>query len=266
MQRALLVGINEYPSAPLHGCVNDVQDMAEFLVERCGFDMNDVRLLTDARATTQGILERIGWLLTGVRLGDRIFFQYSGHGAQMATRNPQGEVDGLDEVICPVDFDWSDDHVIRDKDFDRIFSAVPPGVEFVWVSDSCHSGDLSRDIPHPGRLPRSMPLPADMDWRLRTARKAGLRALGMRSAGGLQVALVSGCAAEQTSADAVFSGRSNGALTYYLLQVLKDAASGNSPLAGVVEQVRLLLRNNGFEQIPALEGSEEISDRPFLML
>ena len=50
-----------------------------------------------------------------------------------ATRNPQGEVDGLDEAICPVNFSWSDldSTAIRDKDFFEIFKSIPAGVEFV---------------------------------------------------------------------------------------------------------------------------------------
>ncbi|MFH1476981.1 MAG: caspase family protein [Verrucomicrobiota bacterium] len=52
MNRALLVGINAYPDAPLRGCVNDVTDMANFLVARRGFAQADIRLLSDRRATT----------------------------------------------------------------------------------------------------------------------------------------------------------------------------------------------------------------------
>ena len=40
MNRALLVGINKYPSSPLNGCINDIQDMADFLVGKCKFAMN----------------------------------------------------------------------------------------------------------------------------------------------------------------------------------------------------------------------------------
>ena len=185
MNRGLLVGINSYPGAPLRGCVNDVLDMAQFLTKACGFAMNDIRLLTDDRATTTGILERIGWLLTGLKAGDRVIFHYSGHGAQMATRNPQGEVDGLDEVICPVDFDWKDEHTIRDKQFAQIFSAVPRGVEFVWVSDSCHSGGLSREMPPPNNapnMPKAMPQPADLAWRVDTAKSTRIAPMGIQKA------------------------------------------------------------------------------------
>jgi len=86
MNKALLVGINKYPGNELNGCVNDVQEMAGFLTTKCNFAHGDIRLLTDARATTQSIRERLNWLLDGLKPGDRAFFQYSGHGAQVATR------------------------------------------------------------------------------------------------------------------------------------------------------------------------------------
>ena len=53
MDRALLVGINAYPGAPLAGCLNDVTDMATFLTSKSGFAADSIRLLTDSRATTQ---------------------------------------------------------------------------------------------------------------------------------------------------------------------------------------------------------------------
>src|SRR6516162_11950800 len=115
MNRAFLVGINKYPSQPLKGCVNDVVDMANFLVSKCNFAMEDIRLLVDERATKAAIIERLDWLLKGLKSGDRILFHYSGHGVQLPARNIQGEVDSLDEAICPVDFDWTDEHTIRDK-------------------------------------------------------------------------------------------------------------------------------------------------------
>src|SRR6478736_5931013 len=137
MNKALLVGINKYPGNELNGCINDVEGMADFLITKRNFAHSDIRLLTDARATNQGIRERLSWLLEGLKPGDRALFHYSGHGTQVATRNPKAEVDGLDEVICPVDFDWSSHtNMIRDQEFNKIFASIPSGVEFIWVSDS----------------------------------------------------------------------------------------------------------------------------------
>lgn len=268
MNRAFLVGINAYPGNELNGCVNDVTDMAHFLVQHCGFQTADIRLLTDTRATRDAIWARLGWLLTGVQPGDRLLFHYSGHGAQMPTRNPMGEVDGLDEVICPVDFDWSDEHAIRDKDFNQLFSNLPRGIEFVWISDSCHSGDLSRGFPalRAGGKQKTILPPADIDWRLQTAVKAGTRALGMvNSAKGLEVALIAGCRSDESASDAVFGGRPNGALTYFLLNELQKKDGLSVSLHKLVDRTGSDLLAAGYKsQHPQLEGSSSLEGRPFL--
>jgi len=266
MNRALLVGINNYPGNPLRGCLNDISDMADFLVARCAFAESDIRLLTDRRATKQAIVERLDWLLHGLQPGDRVLFHYSGHGAQVPTRNPQGEVDGLDEVICPVDFDWTDATMIRDKDFARYFSVIPAGVEFVWISDSCHSGDLTRGLPQRMNSRRKcLELPLDLAWRLRTARALKITPDTLtRSAARLNLALIAGCRSDQTSADAVFNKRFNGALTYYLLQTLKAKDGLKLPLQRVVERTRLALKKGRYEQIPQLEGSAKLFNLSFL--
>jgi uncharacterized caspase-like protein len=268
MQRALLVGINTYPTAPLRGCVNDITDMADYLVASAGFAKADIRLLTDARATREGILERLGWLLTGVQPGDRVLFHYSGHGAQVPTRNPQGEVDGLDEVICPVDFDWTDEHLIRDKEFHRIFAAVPDGVKFFWISDSCHSQDLTKEFSPPATHHRSRLLvpPADIEWRIQTAHEQKITPLGLlKSAAKEEVAaLMAGCESAQTSADANFNGRANGAFTYFLLQSLKTAGGAKAPLNKLITTVRQSLQVAGYTQRPSLEGPASLCKQGFL--
>jgi hypothetical protein len=62
MKRALLIGINQYPGQPLNGCVNDITDMADLLVSSQGFATDDIRLLSDDRATADAIRDRIKWL------------------------------------------------------------------------------------------------------------------------------------------------------------------------------------------------------------
>jgi metacaspase-1 len=265
MNRALLVGINAYPASPLKGCLNDISDMAGFLTSRCNFAMDDIRMLTDSRATKAGILERLGWLLTGLQKGDRILFHYSGHGVQLPTRNPQGEVDGLDEAICPYDFDWTNSHTIRDKEFSKIFSSIPDGVMFIWISDSCHSGDLEREIPRNKFLRKTIDLPLDINWRLQTAKQKKIKPFGfIKVAQSLNLALISGCKSDQTSADAEFNDRYNGALTYFLLERLNKKDGLKKPLAEIVKEVNLSLKKNGYEQESQLEGNEMIKNKPFL--
>lgn len=262
MNKALLVGINKYSSAPLRGCVNDVTDMADFLVARYNFLPSEVRILVDERATTGEILTRLNWLVSDLKPGDRILFHYSGHGAQVATRNPAQEVDGLDEIICPVDFDWSDARMIRDKQFQSIFSVIPDGVTFNWISDSCHSGDLTRGFssnPHV-IISKTYPVPADIQWRNGVATRQ-LNIQPQLLHGQIHVGFISGCRSDQTSADTSVNNRPCGALTHYLLEALSDTGH-TVPLAETVTQVNRLLSANGFTQQPQLGGDQV--NKPFM--
>ena len=272
MNRALLVGINNYPAPnQLHGCVNDVNDMAHFLVSNCGFKSQEIRLLVDKRATAHNILTRLGWLLNGLKKGDRIVFHYSGHGAQVASRNPQGEADRLDEVICPVDFNFDDRNtMIRDKDFVRLFGNVPDGVEFIWISDSCFSGGLSKkfiDMPKNVKdvQRKTFELPADILWRNKAAKDSNKMPLTMKGAAKeLGVALISGCTEEQESADASIDGKFNGALTYYLLKTLQSGNGLKMHLNDLIKDVVEVIKQNKFDQTPELLGSKTIAKHSFL--
>jgi hypothetical protein len=265
MNRAFLVGINAYPGNELQGCVNDVTDMAEFLVSHCGFDENDIRLLTDSRATTEAITAHLTWLIGEVQAGDRLVFHYSGHGAQFPVRDDSGKVVRVDECICPVDFDWTEPHAIRDKEFNDLFAKVPQGVDFTWISDSCFSGDLAREFSLPKRKIKSMPMPADIAWRMRTAETITAKRTSFEHVlKNFNAVLVSGCAKRETSADAEINGRFNGALTYYFLQTLSAPNGLTQPLEQAVARTRAALQQNGYSQHPDLEGSADLMSQSFL--
>jgi len=145
-RRALLVGINNYPKPEdrLEGCVNDVFLMSSVLQES-GFDPEDIRVVLDDRATTEGILERLHWLLDGVQDKDERVLFYSGHGAKIPGYNGKDEPDHVDECLVPHDFDWTPERAIRDKQFCEMYSQLPYGCYFVAMFDCCHSGGLTRD-------------------------------------------------------------------------------------------------------------------------
>jgi len=269
--RALLVGINAYPDAPLSGCVNDVSDMAEFLVEHRDFDPEGIRMLTDKRATTKAILERLQWLVKGAKAGDRLVYHYSGHGVQIPARNPKGEVDGLDECSCPVDFDW-EEKVIRDDDYVKLFSTLPKGVKMLWVSDSCHSGNATRSLgslPPKAPRPKFMVPPADIAWRFRAIARKGIEVKAkfpetVARGPTLPLVYLSGCKSTQTSADAWFGDRPNGALTYYLLRALEAPHGLKEPMREVLKGVRSALKRNDYAQVPQLEGLTSAFALPLL--
>ena len=162
-RRALLVGINDYPNPAnrLDGCVNDVYLMSSVLQE-CGFGPESIRIVLNDRATAAGILDRLHWLLDGVKDGDERVLFYSGHGAQMPVYGPTEEVDHLDECLVPHDFDWSPEHAVTDKQFLEMYSQLPYDSRFVAVFDCCHSGGMTREG---GRKIRGLTPPDDIRHR-----------------------------------------------------------------------------------------------------
>lgn len=145
-RRALLIGINDYPDPAnrLEGCVNDVY-LVSSVIQESGFEPEDIRIVLNDRATTQGIMDRLHWLLDGVRDGDQRMLFYSGHGAQMPGYDAKEQTDHVDECLVPVDFDWSPSHAILDKQFLEFYSQLPYDCHFVAMFDCCHSGGLTRD-------------------------------------------------------------------------------------------------------------------------
>ena len=82
VKKALLVGINKhsFKGSDLRGCVNDVQHMRNCLSSYYGFNLDNIRVLTDLRATKKEILARLDWLIDDAQAGDELVFHYSGHG------------------------------------------------------------------------------------------------------------------------------------------------------------------------------------------
>jgi hypothetical protein len=270
MKRALLIGINEYISQRhLYGCVNDIEDMANYLVAKHGFVSADIRLLTDARATADGIRERIEWLVDGVNPGDTVFLHYSGHGTLFPVRDAAGKVTEVHGSICPVDFDWTVAHAIFETELRKAINRTPKEAEFIFVSDSCHSGNLTReldpDAPQPPPFePRGLIPPLDIAWRLRTARELGIQPTTLEVHD--NCGFISGCKEDQTSADTSFNNRSNGALTYFLLKNLQGAQGVHSLKTLIEEDVAPGLKQVGFDQEPQVHGPDAVLGRGFLAL
>ena len=267
---ALLIGINHYEEAPLYGCVNDVVDMAALLTGQLGFGVEEVTMLLDGRATRAAILASLRTMVRAMKPGDRALLHFSGHGVQLPSSMGSGEEDALDEAICPFDYSWDDldGSFLRDKDFRRELEQLPADATFVWISDSCHSGTLTRALAKPVRAmrPRFLQPPIDVTWRNATLRsRAARKTRGLRGvAADLQLALLAGCKAEQTSADVFFDGRANGALTYFLLRELAKGDGLRVTLEPLTGRVQKSLENDGFEQQPVLEGAALHLQRTFL--
>jgi hypothetical protein len=269
--KALLVGINKYPDPQneLRGCINDILDMEHFIAETNKvYAKQNIKKLTDRQATKKEIVSQIKWLVEGAAPGDQLLFHYSGHGAQAPTLFPKLETDGLDEIICPYDYDGSNATILRDKEFAQLFAGIPKGVHFVWISDSCHAEDLSRDLQMPGKPQyryfnglKQMNIIMGNQKREHQERMNGVNEESAFESYDattiittpLNGALLSACASHELSADAYINNRFNGAFTHYLIKNLLQYSDSKS-MQAIVQLVNMDLDKNGYDQNPESEG------------
>lgn len=224
---------------PLAACENDARDMAALAK---GQGMKPTVLLTK-KATRAALLAGMRAAAKALKAGDLFFLTYSGHGGQV--RDASGEEpDKKDETWCLFDGQLIDDELYFE------LAQFKAGVRILVLSDSCHSGTVTRervDAPPPGWRAKLMP-PAIADRVYRAhadfydklqhdvARRAGGvvadpdaalaqvavsgRLTAIASAFNASSILISGCQDNQTSLD----GEHNGAFTEQLLKVWDHGA------------------------------------------
>lgn len=222
---ALCIGINDYPGtgSDLSGCVNDVNDWKAALTPR-GFSCTT---LLDRDATKANMVEAMTKLFRDAGSGDTVILQYSGHGSYVADLDGD-EPDGRDEVLCPSDI--GNNWYVTDDELYSLFALANKQAKIVFLSDSCHSGSVSRLRAAEGvgdKVTKQRFLPPSMflrDFEIPDVAVASRSK--KKKAKAHKVVLISGCQDTQTSADAWFGSRANGAFTFYALRALKELPQG----------------------------------------
>lgn len=265
---AVLIGINKYTpelNADLNGCVNDVEAMYDILLNTYEFPADNIRVLTDFRATGDNIYDRIDWLLGHKVPGDELVLHYSGHGSQVRDRNGDELEDGMDEILCPSDLDW--DNPFTDDTLYELFMEKGEDVNLTFICDACHSATMARELIKPPEdknqltetalEPNSKFIKPPVDIRLRSLTKDKLEVRKMGKAISKQNhVLLSGCRDDQTSADAYIDGRWQGALTSSLISAIKT-----NPLRDwttIHADIISILNKNGYSQKPQLSGIDNL--------
>ncbi len=120
-------------------------------------------------------------------------------------------------------------------------------MHFVWISDSCHSVDLSRKQA------------ITLDTKFRRFNHEPQQGVATTAASlsaapiPLHGVLLSGCASHQLSADAYINNRFNGAFTHYLIKNLSQYGQDAS-MQDIVKYVNIDLMENDYDQNPQSEG------------
>ena len=172
--RALLVGINLYanPDFDLQGAVRDAHNMQDLLIGHLGFDAGQIRVLTDERATRDGILTGIrDWLVAGTVPDARALFYFAGHGYFRPDEDGD-EADGVDEALVPHDARFVSDgsgparmeNLIIDDEIGALFGELRDRRAYL-IADSCHSGTITRSVGVDPRVVRTIDLRLGKDRR-----------------------------------------------------------------------------------------------------
>ena len=276
-KKALFVGINKfanYSQFTLNGCVNDAKDMAALYKDLLGFKTTEMSTLTDAQATKANIMARLNAMVADAKAGklNYLVFSLSSHGTQMNDTSGD-EPDGKDEAFVPHDIAekngaWDPARIISDDELHDLFAQLPASVLLEVYLDTCHSGSGLRGAEFGLHAPRARYIaPPDHEFEQKTARmrgftldrppsgsaKKGAAEASKAAVAGAHHILWTGCKANQTSADAYFSGRYNGAFTYYFVKVMRDTQNKLSRKA-VIAKMRALMKSS-FAQTPQLEGN-----------
>ncbi|CUH99176.1 caspase family protein [Leisingera aquaemixtae] len=267
----LLVGIDEYksPVPALKGCVNDIDAVAALLREfgAEGDFALELKLLKDAEATREAIIDGFRNHLGKAGPEDIVLFCYSGHGSQEKAP-PEFwhlEPDRLNETLVCYDSRDEGQWDLADKELSALIADVAAsGPHVLCILDCCHSGSGTRAPLEEGaavrRAPtdlRHRPVDAFLDGALvnNLDRSGGTPGAGWGVVPAGKHLLLAACRSNETAKEVYEAGRPHGAFTAALLAALRQtrgAISYRDLLKRAEAQVRLRVA----QQVPQAEASD----------
>lgn len=142
---SLHIGLNKVNVAhynqirELAGAVNDARYMQH--LAKNAFQYGRCDLLLDESATAQKVLALLREYALQLRAGDLLLLTYSGHGSTIQDLySPVKGDERFDQTWCLYDRQLIDDELYM------AFSLFRAGVRIFVISDSCHSGTVTREL------------------------------------------------------------------------------------------------------------------------
>jgi hypothetical protein len=234
-KKALLFGLNYIgTSSQLNGCINDVKSIETVLKEK---HFDEITILTDEtliKPTKTNILNELINFLQNSNTNDLLFIFYSGHGSYTLDRSGD-ELDGYDEVIVPLDFDF----IIDDELKTIIDTYGKPDTNIISLFDCCNSG-TSLDLKYQMLEKVNYDDITDNPRNLETP---------------CNILYISGCRDEQLSLETFISNKVQGLMTWSFLEILKT--NKDITWRNLLKQMRLLIKKKSYQsQIPQLSSGK----------
>jgi hypothetical protein len=246
MKRALLIGIDyvSNPSIKLNGCVYDVINMSNILMDAYDYSSSNITILRDdinnsaTMPTRANIINNLLSLAKQSGPLDEIWIHYSGHGSQI-TDKTFSEQDGLDEILVPVDYQTAG--FIKDNELLEIIKTFP--CKTLLLFDACHSGTM-----------------CDLQWSFQYVNPKTWTKIKNNNIviNNPNIYMISGCKDDQTSADTFVRANkiSEGAFTNAFINALRYYRH-NVSINTLYQYVCSYLTANGFKQLPVLSTTTQ---------
>lgn len=220
--------------------------MRELLETRFNIPKENITTLPDSKATHTGIEKAFANLAARVKPDDFVYIHYSGHGSKAKDKNGD-ERGGWDQTWVSYgsrakSVKGIDDHDILDDEINEwLIPLYAKTDRIVFVSDSCHSGSVSRGELRGMRAarmdPRAHPL-ADKSFKTAAAPGAAI-----------------GAARDIESAIEISEGgKTYGLFTWYWVEALNQARPGETWDDVFKRAYALVTTRRGVYQRPQMEG------------
>jgi hypothetical protein len=265
---ALVVGIDEYgpPVRPLRGCLNDVEHVLAYLNARVAPEHRAVRVLRNAEATRDAIMNGFREHLAQAGEGDTTLFWFSGHGSQSPARPGRElfEGNGMSQtIVCagtrtddataePVDL-WDTEL----KDLTR--ECAERGAHVVVVLDCCHADGAARDAPDDDDTVRAAPWLSNVPCP-----GSATRDVHITDPADLQSIVLSACGVDELARERTINGTRQGVFSHGLLRQL-NSTSRVPTYRDLMAGARTVVEDRVRNQQPVLRPmTEPLVDQPFL--
>lgn len=253
----VLIGIDVYSGgvSPLRGCVNDIDEIQELLLNRLGVPANRIKRFAaplrggpprpttvPTQAPTQAnLIAALTALGDEVQPGDRVFIYHSGHGTRSEVIDPRDNSRYYREALLATDSNMADgERLLFDWELNRLLGRIAARTPAVTVVlDCCFSAGATREVPEKGvrprfvESPRPFALPPEVAPPPATGERGAARRLGV-GAGDFMV--VAACLDDERARES-------------------DGSGGEPPAPGRQQKTHGLLTRALVDQLSALEDT-----------